>query len=169
LKDLDLLEIGEITKLIGIGGRLKAVSFVESPRIFESLQDVYIQGKDHVLDRYLVSTVSSTRKSFSIKLEGIDNPETAGRLVGCRVLIPSERLEKLPDGEYYWKDIIGLEVRTVDGERLGNIDHIIETGSNDVYVCTGGEREILLPAIEDVIKTIDLEKRFMIVELLEGL
>ena len=116
-----------------------------------------------------MSTVSSTRKSFSIKLEGIDNPETAGRLVGCRVLIPSERLEKLPDGEYYWKDIIGLEVRTVDGERLGNIDHIIETGSNDVYVCTGGEREILLPAIEDVIKTIDLEKRFMIVELLEGL
>ena len=58
---------------------------------------------------------------------------------------------------------------TEDGRKLGEIENIFNTGSNDVYVCTGGEREILLPAIEDVVKKIDIEKGFMVVELLEGL
>jgi 16S rRNA processing protein RimM len=85
------------------------------------------------------------------------------------VLIPSDRLRKLPEGEYYWRDIIGLEVFTGDNQKLGKIEKIFQAGSNHIYVCTGGEREILLPAIEDVIKQINLEKRIMIVELLEGL
>jgi 16S rRNA processing protein RimM len=77
-------------------------------------------------------------------------------------------LEDLTEGEYYWRDIIGLDVYTQDGKRLGRIESVFPTGSNDVYVCKG-EREILIPAIADVIQGIDLDKNIMTVKLLEGL
>ena len=67
------------------------------------------------------------------------------------------------------RDLIGLRVVTDAGEALGTVESIFPTGSNDVYVCRGGSREILLPAIGDVIREIDLEKGVMVVRLLEGL
>jgi 16S rRNA processing protein RimM len=77
--------------------------------------------------------------------------------------------EKLPEGEYYWRDIIGLDVYDEDDKYIGKIESVFPTGSNDVYVCKGEEREILLPAIADVIRKIDVNHRVMIVRLLEGL
>ena len=78
-------------------------------------------------------------------------------------------MKELPEDEYYWHDIIGLEVVTDDGLSLGRVESIVPTGSNDVYVCAGGEREILLPAIDDVVKEIDVKKGTMVVTLIEGL
>ena len=85
------------------------------------------------------------------------------------VWIPSEKMQKLPEGEYYWREIIGLQVVTEEGKILGRIESVFPTGSNDVYICRGGEREILLPAIVDVIRKIDTEHRVMVVRLLKGL
>lgn len=166
---MDLLEIGKIVKPVGLKGRMKVVSYIESPHVLESLQDVFVQRRDRGPDFYQIKDIKVAKKSFFLELDGIENSDTAELLVGCHVLISSDKLEALPEGEYYWRDIIGLEVHTEDGKMLGKIEHIIATGSNDVYVCTGGEREILIPAIEDVIKKIDLSEGIMIVELLEGL
>jgi len=171
LKDLkkDLLKIGKITKPIGLRGRLKVVSYIESPQILDSMQDIYIKCSGRNPVNYGVRYVSYTRKSISLELEGVHDADTARSLHGCEVFVPADRLEKLPEGEYYWRDIIGLTVFTNDGRELGKIDQIFEAGSNDVYVCTGGEREILIPAIEDVIIKIDIDRGIMIVDLLEGL
>jgi len=191
----DLLEIGKITKPIGLKGRIKVVSYLESPHVLESLQDVYVKHGDRSPDLYKIRKIAFKKKTFSLEIEGVEDIDTARALIGCQVFIPFfsleiegvedidtaraligcqvfipfDKLEKLSEGEYYWRDITGLEVFTEDGRKLGEIENIFNTGSNDVYVCTGGEREILLPAIEDVIKKIDLEKGFMVVELLEGL
>lgn len=171
MKDLkkDLLKIGKITKPVGFRGRIKVVSYIESPQILDSLQDVYVTLGDRDPVNYGVRYVSFNRKSISLELVGVYDAETARSLSGCEVLVPADRLEKLPEGEYYWHDIIGLTVFTKEGRELGKIDQIFETGSNDVYVCTGGEREILIPAIEDVIIEIDIDQGSMIVDLLEGL
>jgi 16S rRNA processing protein RimM len=75
----------------------------------------------------------------------------------------------LPDGEYYQFQLIGLAVETKDGERLGTLRSIFETGGNDVYVVDCGGKELLVPAIEDVVCEIDLENNRMIVDLPEGL
>lgn len=165
----DLLEIGRITKPVGFKGRFKIVSYINSPQVLDSIQDMYVKCRDREPVLYRVKYVKFTRKYINLELEGVEDEEAVRRLIGCQVLVPADRLEALPEGEYYWRDIIGLEVFTVDGTKLGEIETIFETGGNDVYVCTGGEREILLPAIDDVIKEIDFEKRIMIVELLEGL
>jgi 16S rRNA processing protein RimM len=71
-----------------------------------------------------------------------------------------------PD-EFYWYQLIGLEVVNSEGERLGILEEIIETGSNDVYVVRRGEEEILIPAIEDVVREVDLQRRLMTVDLPE--
>ena len=78
-------------------------------------------------------------------------------------------LGDLQEGEYYWQDIIGLDVYGEDDCHLGWVETIFPTGSNDVYVCRGGGKEILIPAIADVIIRINLEERKMIIRLLEGL
>jgi 16S rRNA processing protein RimM len=168
-KSMDLLEIGKIVKPVGFKGRMKVASYIESPHVLESLQGVFVQRGDRSPNFYQIKDITVAKKSFSLQLDGIENSDMVEPFVGCHVLISSDKLDPLPEGEYYWRDIIGLEVLTEDGEMLGKIASIIPTGSNDVYVCTGGEREILIPAIEDVIKEIDLSKGIIIVELLEGL
>jgi len=90
-------------------------------------------------------------------------------LIGGNVLLPKSMLETLPEGEYYWDDIVGLSVYDEKGVYLGKIAAIFPTGSNDVYVCKKEEKEILLPAIADVIREIDIKNRSMIVRLLSGM
>ena len=78
-------------------------------------------------------------------------------------------LPKLENGVYYWDDLIGIEVVSINGVPLGRIESIFQTGSNDVYVIKQGDRELLLPALRSVIKSIDLGARRMEVEVPEGL
>jgi 16S rRNA processing protein RimM len=95
--------------------------------------------------------------------------ESAKNLVGCKVYLPKDILEKLPDGEYYFQDIIGLDVYSEEGNYIGKIESIFPTGSNDVYVCRGEGKETLLPAISHVIKKIDINQRIMTVKIPDGL
>lgn len=166
---MDLLEIGKIVKTHGLAGRMKVFSYLESDEILKSLEEVFVGHGEQKANLKKVKDIKISKKHFLIELEGVEDIDTANALVGCRVLVPSDKLEELPEGEYYWRDILGLDVVTEDGEILGRIEKIFPTGSNDVYVCTGGEREILLPAIADVIRKIDIEDGRMVVRLLEGL
>jgi 16S rRNA processing protein RimM len=113
--------------------------------------------------------VQAGRDFFILQLVGIDDRNAAERLRGCSVWMPSEKMRKLPEGEYYWRDIIGLQVLTEEDEILGRIESVFPTGGNDVYVCRGEDREILLPAIGDVVRKIDTDRGVMVVRLLKGL
>ena len=113
--------------------------------------------------------VRNGKDFFILKLKGIEDRDAAAKLVGSSVWVSSEGRKKLPEGEYYWGEIIGLQVVTEDDQVLGRIEAVFPTWSNDVYVCRGEEREILLPAIVDVIRKIDTERRVMVVRLLKGL
>ncbi|MFB3925276.1 MAG: ribosome maturation factor RimM [Syntrophales bacterium] len=165
----DFLEIGKIVKTHGLKGAMKFISYLESERVLRGIKEVYIKGEARGEDLFKVKSIKKKGVHFLLALHGIENPEAAGKLVGRYLLIPAEKLEKLPEGEYYWRDIIGLEVTTEDGRILGIITSVFPTGSNDVYVCKGAGAEILLPAISDVIREIDLKKRRMLVRLMKGL
>lgn len=162
----DLLEIGKIVKSSGLKGRLKVLSYCESARVLEELTTVFVGEDTGHVSPFNVRYLRAKGGSFSLGLEGIEDLEAAGALVGQSVFIPPEMLQ---DGEYYWKDIIGLDIVTEEGQRLGQITTILPTGSNDVYICSGGEREILIPAFDDVVRKIDIEKGLIVVRLPEGL
>ncbi len=165
----DLVEIGRLVKVHGLKGRLKAVSYLESEMLLDELDEVLIRPEKGPETKYKVKGVQPQNRTFFIELEGINDPDSAGKLVGSGIFIPADMLEELPQDEYYWHEIIGLKAVTETGDYLGKVSSIFPAGSTDVYVVSGGAREILLPALEDVIKKIDLEAGKIVVRIPEGL
>lgn len=166
---MDLLEAGKVVKTKGLNGSMKVASFLSNANILESVKQVFIgRGKQDALP-FSVKRIRIKHTVFFLDLNGINDIDAAQNLVGHSVMIPSEILEELPSDEYYWHELVGMSVVTEEGNVLGKIDSIFPTGSNDVYVCSGGEREILIPAIADVIRNIDRQNRLMVIRLIEGL
>jgi 16S rRNA processing protein RimM len=164
----DVFAIGRVVKSHGLKGAMKVVSYVESKELLQGLKEVFLgkEGREGI--HFKVRRIEIKGKTFFLEVENVDDAEEAGRWVDSEVLASSSILEQLPEGEYYWRDLIGLRVVTEEGRYLGRIERIFPTGSNDVYVCRG-EREILLPALEEVIRDVDAKKGVMVVRLFEGL
>ncbi len=166
---MELLEIGRITRSHGLDGRVKVLSYLESQDVLDNLTEVSVGRRVQEAVTFPLDSVQTGRECFILKLGGIEDKDAASRLVGSSLWVPLKKMKKLPDGEYYWREIIGLQVFTEEGRILGKIESVFPTGSNDVYVCRGNEKEILLPAIDDVVRKIDMERRRMVVRLLKGL
>ena len=110
------------------------------------------------------------RDRYLMTLPGCTTREQADRYRGAEINLRFDEVEPLPDGEYYYWQILGLEVSTVEGKSLGQVVQILETGANDVYIVRDADgKDQLLPAIKQVIKEIDLDGGRLIVELLPGL
>lgn len=163
-----LLVVGEIVKVRGLHGCLKVLTSMEMQNIVTGIKFVYLEDVLGQRKSHDIRVITASGKFLFLELTDITDRESAQTLVGYKVLIPRDKLKDLSPGEFYWRDIIGLDVYDEKGNFLGRIESIFPTGSNDVYVCRG-EREILLPAIADVIRRIDIEKKIMTVRLLEGL
>jgi len=166
---MELLEIGRIVRSHGLTGRMKVLSYLESQDVLDHLEVVSVGRRVQDAVTFSLDSLQTGRKWFIMKLAGVEDKDAASKLVGSSLWMPLEKIKKLPDGEYYWHELIGLAVVTEEGRILGRIKSVFPTGSNDVYVCRGNGKEILLPAIEDVVRKIDLEQRVMVVRLLEGL
>jgi 16S rRNA processing protein RimM len=98
-------------------------------------------------------------------LPGIATREAAETLIGSEIWVDRERLPRPKRGEYYWIDLEGCAVRTVDGVELGTISHIFDTGANDVMSVKDGAKERLVPFIhDDVVKSVDLDAKTIVVD-----
>ncbi len=103
-------------------------------------------------------------KGLVAKLEGVNERQQAEALAGVPIAVDSTQLPALPQGEYYWRDLIGLRVLTLEGVDLGVVDHLLGTGANDVLVLRG-ERERLVPMVmQKVVREVDLSTRRMTVD-----
>ena len=163
------LEIGQIVNTFGIKGMVKVKPFTDDCRRFDKLKKVYIQNKK-CRKEYEIEEIKYHKEMVLIKLKGINNPEEANLLRESYLVVNREDEEPLEEGIYYIVDMIGLEVYTIENEFLGNLEDIFNTGSNDKYVIKNElGKQILLPAINDVIKEIDIENKKVIVKLIPGL
>lgn len=159
------LEIGQIVNTFGIKGFVKVVPYTNNVERFEKLKNVYIKEK-----KFEIEEVKYQKNMVLLKFKGIDKIEDAENLRNSYIEIDRKDGIELEEGEYYIVDLIGLEVYTDEGVLLGNIDDIYNTGSNDIYVVKDElGKQILIPAISDVIKNINIEEKKIIVHLLEGL
>ena len=161
---MEFMTIGRILTTFGIKGKLKVKPETDFPQRFACGARVYINRQP--------MTVSDSEwhgDRLALKLETINSLEDARKLRGKVVEIHHSQIHSLPEGQYYHFQLIGLEVWTTRGERLGNITEIISAVSNDTYVINGEKGEILIPAIEDVVKSVYLEKGRLVIEPIEGL
>lgn len=149
-------------------GRTKRV-FLAPPRGPTRLEPLAgVQPKPYTVDRARLAQHRGFPEVI-LKLEGIADRDASEEYRGWLVQVPESESWRLPRGRFYWHQIIGLRVVTVEGEEIGKVSDILETGANDVYVVKGSGGERLLPAIKQVIVEIAPERGEMVVSLIPGL
>ena len=165
----EYLEIGQIVNTNGLKGTLKVKPLTDDITRFEDLETIYIQ-KHKDLVEFRIQEIKYNKNMVLLKLEGIDDITEAEKYKNFYIKINREDAVELEDDSYFIVDIIGCEVYTESQELLGKVIDVFPTGSNDVYTVKNSEgKEILLPAIEDVIKDVDIKNKKIIIHLLEGL
>ncbi len=161
---LEYITIGQILAPWGTKGQLRVEVITDFPHRLSPHSPVYVDRQPMT-----IASTSWHKGKAIIKLQGIDSVDDAERLRGKALQIHQSQLETLPEGQYYHFQLIGLEVWTTEGKRLGKVLRILSAPSNDNYVVAGEKGEILIPAIEDVVKSVDLERGRITIEAIEGL
>jgi 16S rRNA processing protein RimM len=161
------LPIGKVVKAHGLRGHLKVLPYGETFSTLSAEEKITANLPDGTSLTLTVAEISPHQKTFLLISREIGTVEEAHRLVGAELCVPESRLPPTAPDEFYWYQLIGLEVVNTEGQKLGTLEEIIETGSNDVYVVRRGREEILVPAIEEVVRDVDLQRRLMTVDLPE--
>ncbi len=157
--------VGEVVAPHGIVGEIKVFPCTEHPEHFSAGSFVCVQ---EATGERRIETIQASRwldRHVLVKLMGCTDRTGADSLRKALFFIREDMLTPLPEGRYYVKDLMGLEVVTTEGESLGAIEDVLETAGNDVYVTPGG----LIPASKEVVQTIDLKTRKVTIRVLPGL
>ena len=161
----DPVNVGWVLGSHGTSGEIRVKSYTDVATRFEPGQDLLIERVP-----YRITDSSFGQKDrVVLKLEGVDTPAAAQRLSGQWLTSPAHDSPELSAGEFFHFQLLGLQVRTEEGEELGTLREIIQTGSNDVYRVDQEGKELLLPAISQVIRRVDLSAGIMVVKLWEGM
>lgn len=155
-----MIAIGRLTKPHGLQGEMVFLPYVYDLELLPELRNrrVYLGRQPTLTEERVVVAWRQLPKRVLMRFDGIHDVRHAETFRDCELFIPRERFSPLPEGEYYWFEIEGLTVLTHDGQLLGSIADIIYTGSNDVYVVRNGPQEYLIPALQDVVQRIDLDR-----------
>lgn len=165
----DLFQIGAVTSTHGLRGELKVYPTTDEPARYQKLKEVILDtGKEQLSLK--IEHARLFKQMVIIKFEGFDHINEVEKFKGAKLYVMRENALELREDEYYFADLAGLRVETEEGQLLGKVTDILQTGANDVYVI-GRERQkdLLIPAIKDCVKQIDLENGRMVIHLLPGL
>jgi len=177
------LTVARVIRAHGVKGELSCEIVTEFPERFKSTKRVFLSppagpGSGEPLAGVTPRPMRVTqarlaphrgRAEVILELGDVPDRDAAETLRGWLVQVPKNEAWKLPRGRYYWHQIVGLRVVTTEGEEIGTVAEILETGANDVYVVKGGGGERLIPAIKQVVKKIAPEHGEMVVELIPGM
>lgn len=161
-------EVGTIVNTHGIKGAVKIKPMTDDIKRFELLETILIQGRSGKNVEYHINKVQYVKNMVVLTLDEVTDMNQAIELKNSLVLIPKTEALPLKKDEYYISDLYGMDVYTEEEELLGTIDDIIFTGANEVYVVKGN-KNVMIPAIKECIKHVDLDENKMTVHLLEGL
>lgn len=157
------ITVGRIVAPHGVRGDLRVLPETERPAMFKKLKKLFLGGRS-----YDVRASRPHKNVYIIHLAGVEDRNRAEPLVGTPVEIPAAELPKLPEGEYYYFQLIGLTVVSDTGDTVGTLTEIIETGANNVYaVKTAEGKEIYIPAIQSCVLSVQPEEKTMTVHLPE--
>jgi 16S rRNA processing protein RimM len=165
---LEHLSIGQIINIHGFRGEVKVYPLTDDISRYKKLTEVYVEENTQLV-KYEVESVKFLSSTIAMKLKGIDTEEAANKLRNFYIKVDRKSAVKLPKDSYFICDLIDLEVYNEKGLLLGTIRDVMQTGSNDVYVVQTAEKDILIPALKEVVKEVDLKNKKIVVELLEGL
>lgn len=155
-RSANIIAIGKISKPVGLKGAFRVLLISSGSGTLELVKEVFIDGES-----FEVESVSLRRDRATLKVKGLDELGTVEKLKGAEVGIDSEALPREKEGDFYHYELIGCLVYTTDGEFLGKLEGIAETGANDVFIVRKGKKEYLIPSIDSVIKEIDNKRKLI--------
>ena len=165
----DMLQVGVITQTHGVRGEVKVFPTTDDVNRFKKLKQVILDTGKETLPLEIQS-VKFFKQFVILKFKGIDNINDIEKYKRCSLYVTREHAVALEEDEYFIADMIGMEVCTEDGNIFGTLKDVIETGANDVYVIENAEHgEVLVPAIKECIRSVDIEKGQMMIHLMDGL
>ena len=168
---LDLIRLGRVIGAHGLHGALRVRPDNPDSDTLDHVRRVFLTATESATPREYRLTAAQrlNRTAFRLVLEGLDQPDAAAALRGSTVAVALADLPPKAPGEFYYYEAIGCAVTTTDGRRLGVIEEVFATGANDVWVVRDGTAEVLVPVIDNVVKSIDLAAREMLIEAVPGL
>ena len=165
----NLLRVGVITTTHGVRGEVKVFPTTDDPQRFKKLKKVILDTGKEQLDLD-VQSVKFFKNLVILKFKQFDNINDVEKYKNADLLVTRENAVKLQPGEYFIVDLIGLQGVSDEGENLGELTDVIQTGANDVYVVTMSDgKEVLMPAIKECILSVDMENGQMKVHVMDGL
>lgn len=164
----DYLKIGQIVNTQGLKGEMRVYPLTDYKERFEEIDSLFV-GEDFS-KKTAIEKVRYKKNMVILKLKGIDHINDVEKLRDKYLYVDKSDRE-LDDDTYYVQDIVGSKVYTVDGEYVGVMDDVIQTGgSNEVYsIITEEEKQVMIPAVGEFIKEIDIEKGIIIIDPIEGM
>lgn len=164
----NMILMGKVVAAHGIKGQLRVVPYSGMADNLLCCKSLLVRDAKGRIEPFEVSSATIHGKKLLLSIKGFSGINQVLHFVGCEILLYKEQLVPPEDDEYYWHELIGMNVVTTDGTDLGILDSIIETGSNDVYVSVLNGKEYLIPALSDTV-SIDVKARRMTVTPFEGL
>lgn len=164
-----MLEIGKIVNTHGLRGEVKIVPWTDYPDDFERIKNVTVKLRNKTVE-CTIKSVKYQKNNIIVGFNEIKDINEAEELKNAVVYASREELGELPEGVYYIADLIGMKVYNEANEFIGKIGDVLKTGSNDVYIVKqDGKKDLLLPVIDDVVLSVDTDKRVVTVHVMEGL
>ena len=160
------IAIGKIAGPVGIRGELKVVVLTDFPERFEAGRRLTLKFADDSRREVEVGSARSRKGGMVLKFNDVDSRTDAEALRDAEIVIDETDLTELGSDEFYVFDIIGLKVVTTDGRELGEVEEVLQSGANDVYVTSGG---VCIPALKDVVEKIDPDAGVMVIRPVPGL
>jgi len=167
--DQALVLIGRIVRPHGVRGDLKVLPLTDWPERFESLTTIHLKPLKGSCRQVEIQNARFQKNGIILKLAGIDDLDTAETLRGFELYVTPDQIPPLPDGYVHLHDLMGLQVLTDSRDCIGEVTDILKMPAHDVYVVSQGEKEILIPAVKQFVKLVDLEKGEIIITPIEGL
>lgn len=165
----NLLEIGRIVNTHGLRGEVKVTPWLDYPEDFEEITNVFLKVRKELIP-LTVKNVKYQKNNLIVKFDEFNDINEVEKYKSCVLYADRDELGELPEGAHYIVDLIGLEVYSEEGEKLGVIADVFNTGASDIYdVKREGKKNLLLPVIDDVVKEIDIEGGRVTVHVMEGL
>ena len=157
------VELGKVVGVWGVRGYVKIYSYTREPEGIARYPVWILHSPEGEIS---VNVIECRRQGRSLvaQLEGIEDRDQAGKMVGNRVSIRTSDLPGLSQGEYYWRQLIGLEVVNIEGHQLGRVEYLLETGANDVLVIADDSVQRLIPYVPEVINDVDLDAGVLTVD-----
>ncbi len=165
----DLISIGTVARPHGIRGGIKVIPEMRWPESFMKNGHFFLSGKETSSRRVQIDHIQCAGSSYILYLKGFESREDAEALRGEKIQIPRKAFPALGKDEYYFFELFGIKVETAGGREVGVVQDVFHHEGHDVYVVWNGNKEVLIPAVKEIIRRIDISGRRMLIEPIEGL